>query len=203
MANYPCDPTPHLPPGTNVIPPCIHRRRRTMHVFGGAPLLICDDWAIVILEPPSNPDHFGADAAFIYDFLDHQGYAVKTISRSAMGASLVQFNNTYARDTAIQNSSYFVGDSVLHIIPQNRGLNHRACTFTHDVWIMIVNYPQEAWLVEKVRECVSKFGYFLVWNRDMSNRARILVKIRVPDMLNIPITLVLSENTSDEGTVHS
>jgi hypothetical protein len=68
---------------------------------------------------------------------------------------------------------------------------------------MMVNYPQEAWLVEKVRESVSKFGYFLVWNRDISNRARILVKIRVPDMLNIPISLVLTENTSDEGTGHS
>jgi hypothetical protein len=68
---------------------------------------------------------------------------------------------------------------------------------------MMVNYPQEAWLVEKVRECVSEFGYFLVWNRDISNRARILVKIRVPDMLNIPISLVLTENTSDEGAGHS
>jgi hypothetical protein len=68
---------------------------------------------------------------------------------------------------------------------------------------MMVNYPQEAWLVEKVRESVSEFGYFLVWNYDASNRARILAKIRVPDMLNIPIILVLSENTSDEGTGYS
>jgi hypothetical protein len=97
MANYPCDPT-LLPPSTNTIPPYIHHRRCASHVFGGAPLLICDDWAIVILEPPSDPNHFGADAALIRDFLDHQGYAVKTISRSAMGAALVQFNNTCARD---------------------------------------------------------------------------------------------------------
>jgi hypothetical protein len=54
---------------------------------------------IVVLEPPSDPDHFGADAALIRDFLDHQGYVVKTIFRSAMGAALVQFNNTCARDT--------------------------------------------------------------------------------------------------------
>jgi hypothetical protein len=30
-----------------------------------------------------------------------------------------------------------------------------------------------------------------VWNRDASNRARIIVKIRVPDMLEIPISHVL------------
>jgi hypothetical protein len=120
-----------------------------------------------------------------------------------MGAALVQFSNTCARDTTIQNSPYFVGESVICVIPQNHGLNHCACTFTHDVWIMMVNYPQEAWLVEKVRECVSEFGYILVWNRHMSNRASILVKIRVPNMLNIPISLVLSKNTSDKGTGHS
>jgi hypothetical protein len=27
MANYPCDPRPHLPPGMDFIPPCAHRRR--------------------------------------------------------------------------------------------------------------------------------------------------------------------------------
>jgi hypothetical protein len=68
---------------------------------------------------------------------------------------------------------------------------------------MMVNYPQEAWLVEKVRESVSEFGSFLLWNHDMSNIARILVKMRESNMLNIPISLVLSENTSDEGNGHS
>jgi hypothetical protein len=63
--------------------------------------------------------------------------------------------------------------------------------------------PTRGLAVEKVRESVSEFGIFLVWNIDMSNQARILVKIRVPDMLNIPISLVLSENTSDDGNGHS
>jgi hypothetical protein len=68
---------------------------------------------------------------------------------------------------------------------------------------MMVNYPQEAWHVEKIKESVSEFGIFLVWNRDGSNRARILVKVRVPDLLEVPISLVLCQNTSDEGHGHS
>jgi hypothetical protein len=68
---------------------------------------------------------------------------------------------------------------------------------------MMVNYPQEAWHVEKIKESVSEFGKFLVWNRDGSNRARILVKVRVPDLLEVPISLVLCQNTSDEGHGHS
>jgi hypothetical protein len=68
---------------------------------------------------------------------------------------------------------------------------------------MMVNFPQEAWHVEKFKEPVSEFGKFLVWNHDGSNRARILVKIRVPDLLEIPISLVLCHNDSDEGHGHS
>jgi hypothetical protein len=43
MATYPCDPTPHLPPGTEIIPPNQHRRRRGYHIFSGASLMNCDD----------------------------------------------------------------------------------------------------------------------------------------------------------------
>jgi hypothetical protein len=203
MANYPCDPRPHLPPGTDFIPLCAHRRRRGFHVFSGAPLLNCDDWANVVLEPPSDPEQFVGDAALIRSFLNEQGYHVRQMTRSGMGAALVQFSDAVSRDTAIDRSPFFVGESVLRVIPQNRSLNHRNCTFTHDVWLMMMNFPLEAWHVEKIREYVSEFGKFIVWNRDASNRARILIKIRVPDMLEIPISHVLCENTNDSGHGHS
>jgi hypothetical protein len=120
-----------------------------------------------------------------------------------MGAALVQFSDVVSRDTAIDRSPFFVGESVLRVIPQNRSLNHHNCTFTHDVWLMIMNFPLEAWHVEKIRESISEFGKFIVWNRDASNRARILVKIRVPDMLEIPNSHVLCDNTNDSGHGHS
>jgi hypothetical protein len=68
---------------------------------------------------------------------------------------------------------------------------------------MIMNYPQEAWHVEKIREFASKFCRYMVWNKYGSNRARIMVKIRVSDLLEIPISHVLCENTNDEGHGHS
>jgi hypothetical protein len=98
-----------------------------------------------------------------------------------MGCALVQFSDGVSRDSTLDCNSFFVGDSVLRVIPQNRGLNHRNYTFSHDVWSM--NFPLEAWHVEKIREYVSEFGKFLVWNRDGSNKARVLVKIRFSDQL--------------------
>lgn len=63
----------------------------------------------------------------------------------------------------------------------------------------MVNYPLEVWRPDKVRESVSGFGKFLVWNRDMSNHARILIKVRVPDLLEIPISHVICEGLDDFG----
>ncbi|KAM0928018.1 hypothetical protein ACQ4PT_002218 [Festuca glaucescens] len=64
-------------------------------------------------------------------------------------------------------------------------------------------FCDSGWIVEKIRESVSSFGRLLVWHRDNSNRARIIVKIRVSNILDIPISHVLEENTNDDGHGHS
>jgi hypothetical protein len=58
-------------------------------------------------------------------------------------------------------------------------------------------------MLKKIRESISEFGHFIIWNKDGSNRARIIVKVRVPHILEIPISHVLCENTSDDGHGHS
>jgi hypothetical protein len=89
MANYPCDPHPHLPPGADIVPQCIHHRRRAFHVFTNTPLINCDDWAVIILEPKSDPAQFVGDAALIRAFLNGQGHHVRQMTRSAMGVALI------------------------------------------------------------------------------------------------------------------
>ncbi|KAM0922748.1 hypothetical protein ACQ4PT_005977 [Festuca glaucescens] len=199
MANYPCDPIPHLPPGYTIVEPNDQQRRRGYHVFNGAPLQLYEEWGIVELIPATNPEQFASDAMLIRGYLDTQGHHVHHISRSGMGTALVQFVDVATRDAAMARSPFFMGDSTMRVIKHNRGLNHRNCTFTHDAWVMMMNYPLGAWTVEKVREAVSEFGKLLVWNRDTSNRARIIVKIRVPDILEIPISHVICDSTDDQG----
>jgi hypothetical protein len=115
MATYPYD--PHLPLGTKIIPLNLHHRRRGYHIFSGAPLLNYDDWAIVVLEPPTDPVQFLADAALIRHFLNDRGFHVRQITRSGMGAALIQFSDGVSRDSAIDRSPLFVGDSILRVIP--------------------------------------------------------------------------------------
>ncbi|KAM0909714.1 hypothetical protein ACQ4PT_014652 [Festuca glaucescens] len=141
MANYPCDPIPHLPPGYTIVELYDHQRHRGYHVFNGAPLLPFEEWGIVELIPATNPEQFASDATLIRGFLDTQGHHVHQITRSGMGTALVQFVDVATCDAVVARSPFFVGDSTLRVIKHNRGINHRNCTFTHDAWVMMMNYP--------------------------------------------------------------
>ena len=65
------------------------------------------------------------------------------ISRSGLGAALVRFLDVIERDSAVMTSPFFIGDTVMWVIEQNRGRNHRSVTFSHDCWLMLMNYPIE------------------------------------------------------------
>ena len=177
-----------------------NRRHRTYHFLGVEPLVQSGDWAIISLVLPPDPNQFVTDAMLNRHFLDHErGFRIAEISMCGMGAAFIRFQHTCDIDTAITNSPYFVGDSVLRVLRHDRGINHRDCTFTHDAWIMMVNFPLEAWRPDKVRESVSGFGKFLVWNKDLLNRARILIKVRVTNLLEIPVSHVICESMDDFG----
>ena len=64
---------------------------------------------------------------------------------------------------------------------------------------MIMNYPMECWHLETIVNSMVKYGRLLIWNKDDSNKARILVKLRVYDIDRIPLSLVVTQSTSDEG----
>jgi hypothetical protein len=65
MANYPYDPLPHLPPGAVPVPFNALRPQRGYMVVGGELPIICDDWAIVSLEPEPDLTHFQGTSQLI------------------------------------------------------------------------------------------------------------------------------------------
>jgi hypothetical protein len=66
-----------------------------------------------------------------------------------------------------------------------------------------MNYPLECWDVEIIMRTVVPYGRFLVWNKDMSDRSRILVKIRAYDVDTLPLSLVVIRNLTDDGNADS
>ncbi|KAM0926026.1 hypothetical protein ACQ4PT_003873 [Festuca glaucescens] len=199
MANYPSNPYPHLPPRMEILPAGPLRVKRGYVVVGGDLPLISDDWAIAILAPEAAAHEFNASLALIEHFLEGKGWSVKSSSRCGQGAALIQFHSAAERDATINYSPHFIGETVLRFLPQNKGINHRNAVFTHECWLMLMDYPLECWDVETIMRTMAPYGRFVVWNKDSSNRARILVKIRPYNIDTLPLSIVVLQNNNDLG----
>lgn len=140
MACYPCNRYPHLPAGTTIIVPGPERAQRGYFVLGGELLMVCEEWAIATLVPGITPEEFPAANAMISEFLEARGWRINYTSRCGMSIVLIQFTTACSRDFAISNSPYEIGDSVLCITRHDRSLNYCSIAFTHDVWLMLMNY---------------------------------------------------------------
>ena len=104
---------------------------------------------------------------------------------------MIRFHDVIERDSAVRNSPYFIGDTVMRVVEQNRGRNHRSATFTHDVWLMLMNFPLECWDLDTIILSMAQYGRLLVWNKDNTNKARVLIKLRAYDIDRIPLSLVV------------
>ena len=194
MANYPCDVHPHVPAGMMALPPGPLRTQRGYVVLGGPSPRICDDWAIATLTPEIAPGDFNLTIDTIVEHLQQLGLEVRSTSRCAMGTTLVRFVTVTDRDAAIELSPMYIGESVLRFVAQDQGINRRATLLTHDVWIMLLNLPQEFWDFENIVKAFVPYGRCLVWNEDQTNRARVLVKIRAYNVDTLPMSLVVLKN---------
>lgn len=119
------------------------RARHGYVVLGGELPMVCDEWAIATLIPEVSAGEFHGAIALITTYLKGRGWRINYTSRCGMGTALIQFTTAYSRDTAISNSPFQIGDSVLRISRHDRGINYHSITFTHDVWILLMNYPLE------------------------------------------------------------
>ncbi|KAM0821901.1 hypothetical protein ACQ4PT_071868 [Festuca glaucescens] len=203
MDNYPCNPLPLLPPGTSIVEPGPLRAKRGYVVMGGEFPVAFDDWAVASLEPEVEAAGFDGAIAIIIDLLEHKGLTVRHTSRCGMGTALIQFVSSCDRDTAVEASPFFIGDAVLRFVKQDRCINFRETVFTHDVWLMLVNYPLECWEVDTVVRTMTPDGRFLIWSKDNSNKARIVVKIRAYNVDTLPVSIVVLRNSSDNGAGES
>jgi hypothetical protein len=162
-----------------------------------------NDWAIATLTPAPSQHHAEIIQGMITEQLQQIGLEVRTMSKCAMGSALVRFATVTDRDATVNLSPIFVGDSVLRFVAQDHGINRRSTLMTHDVWLMLVNYPLECWDLDCIIKTLVPYGRFLVWNKDLSDRARILVKIRAYNVDTLPMSVVVLRNLTVDGNTDS
>jgi hypothetical protein len=203
MANYDCDPFPHVPAGMVAIPPGPLRTQRGYVVLGGEFPVFADDWAVATLTPGLSQNHFEIIRGTIENHLQGLGLEVRSMSKCAMGSALVRFATVTDRDAPINLSPHYLGDTVLRFVAQDNGINRRATLLTHDVWVMLVNYPAECWDLDCIVKTFVPYGRFLVWNKDLSDHARVLVKIRAYNVDTLPMSIVVMRNLTEDGNTDS
>jgi hypothetical protein len=58
-----------------------------------------------------------------------------------------------------------------------------------------MNYLQECWDFDNIITSIAPYGRFVVWNRQSSNKVRLMVKVRASDVDRIHCILVVLHNT--------
>jgi hypothetical protein len=54
---------------------------------------------------------------------------------------------------------------------------------------MLMGFPLDHWNLECIHNAIGSFGKVLLWENDKSNLARLLMKARVTDLQDTPISL--------------
>ena len=99
-------------------------------------------------------------------------------------------NSVFNRDELVSSSPHLFTD--VHVIFQkhNKGMNWRRLVLNREAWILLCGYPLDRRNIQEVNNDVSKFGKFLQWDRVRSSRASLMVKVRVEELRDIPISTV-------------
>ncbi|CAN6198648.1 unnamed protein product [Urochloa humidicola] len=69
----------------------------------------------------------------------------------------------------------------------------------YEVWLMLLGFNNDFWEERDIEEALADFGKLLTWEEDPENLARIIVKARVVDLIEIPWFIVCTDGERFEG----
>jgi hypothetical protein len=81
----------------------------------------------------------------------------------------------------------------------NEGPNWRRTYFNRECWLLLVGPPLDHWFTEDINAAFSDIGKVLLWEKDLGNKGRILVKVRVTELVEIPKSIRFSEGDAAES----
>nr|TKW20953.1 hypothetical protein SEVIR_4G194400v2 [Setaria viridis] len=159
------------------------------------------DVAIAKIEPlPQLQVSFQSIRELLDDFLrNHKGLALHSIQPCPYGQAYVRFHFVHDKDFLIGGGQHQYGQYRISFSDHNRGWNNRLTTMNCEAWVMLLGLNIDYWTKSDIEKAVAVFGRLLVWEEDPNNLARVIVKVRVVDLTEIPWFLVCSEGEDFEG----
>jgi hypothetical protein len=111
------------------------------------------------------------------------------------GAAYAQFRNVIDRDRLISFSPNQFGDVTVSFVKHDEGSDWRGVSFNRDVWMLLVSPPLDHMKTEDLNACFSDIVSFLLWERDPNIKGRVLVKVRVTNLEDIPRSIRMTESS--------
>jgi hypothetical protein len=161
-----------------------------------------EDLAIVTVTPlPTVEVPFGEIRDVILGLLvEDYDLQVRDIQMCPFGRgqAFVRFARLSDRDGLIAHSPHHHHGFTLNFVQHNRGDNDRRVNFNRECWLMLIGYPPDYRSNEEIGHTIKSFGRLLFWQRD-NVLARIIIKARVTDLVDIPHYIIISEGDFFEG----
>jgi hypothetical protein len=120
------------------------------------------------------------------EFLVHAQVGFRDIQECPLGAAYVRFNHVRDRDRLIRTSPIPFGDVHVSFCKHNEGVNWRCFSLNRECWVLLVGPPLDYRFIEDLNVAFLDIGKLLFWEKDEANLGRIIAKVRVSDLEEIP-----------------
>jgi hypothetical protein len=192
MAFHRVDPGPFLPHGFTA-QPIDHREIMVRTVTRPQPSAH-DDWGIVLVQPlPDHEVNFNFFDGIAREYLlEIRNVQIRSVQRSHLGQALVRFRFVFDRDNLVAMGPQQALGFTFTVIRHNAAWNHRALFFNHECWLMLLGFPLDFLSHEHIQNAIGSFGRVLMWDPDISNATRLLVRARVTSLQEVPQFIVFS-----------
>jgi hypothetical protein len=132
-------------------------------------------------------------------FEEHLNGRIREIQRTHLGQALVRFVQAHDRDLLILTGPHPYGDISFSLVRHNRARNWRAMQFNQECWRMLMGFPLDHWNHEVIHCAIGSFGRVVLWENYRRNLARLLVRVRVTYLVDVPHFILLTESEGFEG----
>lgn len=167
-------------------------RKPMSRVILGGPRWNQSNVAIASIEPlPLQQVSFQSIREILDDFLRvRRRVGVHSIQPCHLGQAYVRFHFVHEKDFLIGGGPHEYGQYHISFTDHDKGWNNRQITMNCKVWIMLLGFNIDYWTKADLKKAIAEFGRLIVWEEDPKYLGRIVAKIRVVDLSEIPWFLV-------------
>ncbi|OEL13939.1 hypothetical protein BAE44_0025042 [Dichanthelium oligosanthes] len=113
---------------------------------------------------------------------------------------LYQLRDVCQRDTVIAMNPHWIGPLLFNFVKHDEApKNFKRAPYNREAWIMMLGFPLDLREVHFIEQACAVFGQYLQWNGSDPNTARVLVKVLIDDLLEIPRSLILKHGRELDG----